>query len=278
VTLLLLQAALISGLVVQRARRRRAEDDARTAHNQLRLSYERIRELGGRLLSAQETERARIAREVHDDIGQQIALLLVDLQRLTNSHQDGHPDVPVLRALMDQADSIAKNANDLSHRLHPAKLRLIGLVPALTSLQHEMSHHNVKIAVSYEDVPPRVPHDVTLCLYRIAQEAVSNAIQHGSARHVSLRLIGSTATLTLIIVDDGSGFEVDAARPKGLGLISMNERVQYLGGTLTIESAAGTGTRVVAVVPLHGANAAKIVDARKRPAGASLPPRRSSTT
>ena len=125
----------------------------------------------------------------------------------------------------------------------------MGLVPSLSSLQREFSKTGVDVAFTHRNVPDRLPHDLTLCLFRIVQEALQNAVRHGSAHSVSLDLAGDPQGLTLAIVDDGVGFDVDAVSAKGLGLISMRERLEPLGGTLEIHSRPGTGTRLNVFVP-----------------------------
>ena len=139
---------------------------------------------------------------------------------------------------------------DLSHRLHPAKLQLIGLVPSLASLQRELSRPDFTIRFSHENVPAPLPHEVTLCVYRIVQEALQNAIRHSAAREVSvsLRRIGNRLALT--IADDGVGFDVNAAWGKGLGLLSMAERLESVDGSVEIQSLPGAGTRVDVTVPV----------------------------
>ena len=138
VALLLAQTALIGGLLVQRSRRQRAEERLVASQAKLRASYDQISDLGGRLLQAQEDERARVARELHDDLGQQIALVVADLQRAADLGER------FARAVLSRAHNLAKSVHDLSHRLHPAKLRLLGLPAALKSLQHELARPGVR--------------------------------------------------------------------------------------------------------------------------------------
>jgi signal transduction histidine kinase len=138
----------------------------------------------------------------------------------------------------------------LSHRLHPAKLRLIGLVAALQSLRLELSQSGIAIAFTHDNVPSTLSPDLTLCLFRVVQEALQNAIKYSKAREVSVHLGGSPFGLTLSVVDDGVGFDVEAASSKGLGLVSMKERLEALGGSLEIRSNPGFGTRVEATAPL----------------------------
>jgi signal transduction histidine kinase len=246
--LLIVQSALIAGLLIQRVRRRRAEVELRKSQVHLLASYERIHDLGSRLLKAQETERSRIARELHDDINQQVALLTMDLE-LVGSVEHDEAKRMAAEALA-RAQGIAKSVHDLSHRLHPAKLRLIGLVAALQALRLELSQSGIAIAFTHENVPSTLSADVTLCLFRVVQEAVQNAIKYSKAREVSVHLAGGPLGLTLTVVDDGVGFDVDAVWGQGLGLVSMKERLDAVGGAFEIRSDPGVGTRVEATVPL----------------------------
>ena len=245
---ILAQASLIAGLLLQRSRRRQAERKMRDSQDALRATYERNRALASRLLHAQENERARIARELHDDISQQMALLEMDLTVLgTAVHGDAEG---LATEVLSRAKGIGKTVHDLSHRLHPAKLRLIGLVPALHGLQRELSQSGIVVSVSDDNVPSTLPPDLTLCLFRIVQEALQNAIRYSGAHAVSVRLSGDAEHLVLVIDDDGRGFDVSAAWGKGLGLISMGERVDAIGGTFKIQSTPGAGTRLEVNVPL----------------------------
>jgi signal transduction histidine kinase len=246
--LVFVQALFIVALLVQRARRRRAEARVRGRERELRASFERIRDLGGRLLNAQETERARIARELHDDISQQVILLSIDLELLVKGRAD--PGRLAGEAL-SRAQSLAKSVHDLSHRLHPARLRLVGLVAALEGLQHDLSTSGIPIAFAHDGVPSMLPPDVMVCVFRTVQEAVQNALKYSRAHQISIRLIGSTRRLALTVADDGVGFDVDAAWGRGLGLISMGERLETIDGTFAIRSTPGAGTTVEVVVPLH---------------------------
>ena len=245
---MLAQTALIAGLLLQRARRRQAERKVLGSQAALRATYERNRALGARLLLAQETERARIARELHDDVSQQMALLEMDLKLMGNAVQ-GDAEALAGEAL-NRARGIARTVHDLSHRLHPAKLRLIGLSAALDGLQRELSQSGIAITVTHDNLPSNLPPELTLCLFRIVQEALQNALRYSAAHAVSVQLNGDAQRLALVIVDDGRGFDVSAEWGKGLGLISMRERVEAIGGTLTIQSTPGAGTRLEVTVPL----------------------------
>jgi signal transduction histidine kinase len=245
------QTALIAGLLIQRSRRRRAESQLRGSEAQLRSSYDRIRDLGARLLNAQETERSRIARELHDDISQQIALLAIDLELLQKP--GSRPAHGLAGAALARVEGIARSVHDISHRLHPAKLRLIGLVTALQSLQRELTRADLVITFTHDDVPAVFSADLTLCVFRVVQEALQNAIKYSGAGHVRVNLSGGPGCLALTIADDGAGFVVESAWGKGLGLISMRERLEAIGGVFDIVSTPGAGTRIDIVVPLESA-------------------------
>ena len=248
VALLIVQSGLIAGLLIQRARRHHAEVELHRSQDSLLTSYDRIRHLGARMLKAQETERSRIARELHDDISQQLGLLAMDI------HQVAVASPGEVKRLAAEArartQEIVRSVHDLSHSLHPTMLRLIGLVAALQTLRLELSHSGIAIAFTHDNVPSPLSADVTLSLFRVVQEALQNAIKYSQAREATVHLAGSPGGLTLSVVDDGVGFDVEGMWGKGLGLVSMKERVEAVGGFLEIRSGPGCGTRVEATVPL----------------------------
>jgi signal transduction histidine kinase len=244
--LLVAQTLLIGALLVQRVHRRRAERQLRSREAELRTSYGRIRDMGGRLLDAQESERSRIARELHDDISQQLALLEMDLEMLAGTGSGpGNPP----SELLERTRQLARSVHDLSHRLHPARLRLIGLVPALDGLCQELSRAEVPITLTHENVPRALPPGLMLCVFRVAQEALQNALKYSGARTVSMNVRADDDGLRLTVADDGRGFDVNAAWGAGLGLLSMAERLDAFEGHLDVQSAPGTGTRIHATVP-----------------------------
>jgi signal transduction histidine kinase len=247
-TALVAQAVLIAGLLVQDARRRRAEEAVWRSQAELRKSYERVRDLGSRLLDAQEHERARIARELHDDISQQLAVLTIELRRLTGRVQG--PAAAIATKVIKRTDDIARSVHDLSHRLHPARLRLAGLVPALEGLRSELSRADFSVTFSHSNVPATLSTELGLSLYRIVQEALHNAAKHSQARTVAVELRAGADGLTLTIVDDGVGFDIEADATRGMGLISVRERVEAVDGTFGIRSHPGQGTALEVRVPL----------------------------
>ncbi|HEY6509114.1 MAG TPA: sensor histidine kinase, partial [Vicinamibacterales bacterium] len=229
---------------------REAERDAHRSQSALGTSLARVRDLGARLLSAQERERARIAGELHDDVSQQLAALRIHLGRLRRTVQ-GDAGVVVAEAAK-RAEDIAASVHDLSHSLHPARLRLMGLVEALEGLRNELSRPDVTITFTHENVPPGLSPDLRLCLFRIVQEALQNALKHSQAHHVLVELRGGPEGITLTIGDDGVGFDVDAMWGKGLGLLSLHERVEAVGGRFHIRSTPGAGTRLEIRLPEGG--------------------------
>ena len=250
-TLLLVQTGLIAGLLLQRLKRRRAEEGIVRSEAQLHTSYTRIRDLAGRLITAQEAERMRIARELHDDVGQQLALLSIELDQLGNSVRDADSSIVArAREASDRTAEISTSVHDLSHQLHPPKLELMGLVVAVAGLRRELAkQHEIEIDFSHAGVPDTLPRDISLCLFRIVQEGLRNAIKHSGAREVSVRLAGDGEGLLLSIADRGVGFDSTSGQ-RGLGLLSMRERLEPLRGTLTIRSSPGAGTQIDVRVPL----------------------------
>jgi len=239
-----LTVVVLAAMVVWTQRRRKTSVSPFGA---IRLE-DRLRDLGRQLLKAQEEERSRIALELHDDISQQAVALAIDLQRII----DGSTEQVrrIVREAQKRVKGLLKSVHDLSHRLHPANLRLVGLVSALSQLQRDLSRPGITITVFSENVAPILPDDVALCLFRIAQEAIQNAIKYSGARNIRVQLQGETQRITLNIIDDGTGFDVESAAGKGLGLLSMHERAESVGGTLKIVSRKNAGTRVQASVPL----------------------------
>ena len=171
------QAGLIAGLLIQASRRREAEK--RLVQNQAKLqaSYAQLSDVGGRLLLAQELERSRIARELHDDLGQQMAVLAMDLQAVEDGPRDRTERRKRLRAAQDRIQSLAKSVHDLSHRLHPARLRLLGTVAAVEGLIREQPHPGVSVVFRHENVPEEIDERLSLCVYRVVQEALQNALK-----------------------------------------------------------------------------------------------------
>jgi signal transduction histidine kinase len=208
--------------------------------------------IAAKLLRAQEEERRRIAREMHDDWTQRLALACIDLVKL--ERHIGTPEValPLLRTLHEQLVQLSEDVHSLSRQLHPAILDDLGLVEALRSECASFARRE-GIAVSYRPgaVPTPVPRDVALCVYRVAQEALRNVAKHAAVDETRVVLAATGPELVLRVEDDGVGFDAAAAR-SGLGLSSMEERVRLVRGNLVIASAPGRGTTVEVRAPVTG--------------------------
>ena len=210
------------------------------------------RDLKRRLIEAEERERNRVARELHDDIGQQLVTLSMDIARLREMLPAQSDARALTTTLRDQVLTLARGIQSISRRLHSPKIDILGLAGAAGSLCQELSaQHRVDIIYSHEAVPTEIPCDVALHLYRVLQEALANAIKHSGARHYTVTLRGTAEGLLLDVADDGCGFDVSAAleRP-GLGLVSMRDRLNLVNGAAVIESTVGRGTRIHALVNL----------------------------
>jgi two-component system sensor histidine kinase UhpB len=225
------------------------EKQLRDSEEELNDNYHRVRDLAGKLINAQEDERRRIALELHDDISQRMALLSIrldDVDRelpagVTKAHDD-------LAGLKRQTEEVARAVHDLSHQLHSSILQNLGLSDGLRGLCRTVAQqHRVVVDLDVDGVAG-LPDDVSLCLYRVAQEALNNAVRHGRAKQVWVQLRQDGGLTRLEIEDAGTGFNPAAARSNGLGLVSMQERLRMVGGTLTLTSSAGHGTVIEAVV------------------------------
>ena len=206
-----------------------------------------LRDLSARLISAQEEERSRIARELHDDFNQRLALLAVDLEQLAGRQPTSFGDLSgSLKALLRRTKELSSDIHRLSHQLHPSILQHLGLVVATKSLCTEISDQNgIHIELVHHGVPISLPGNIALCLYRIVQEALRNVIKHSGAESARIEFKGSPDELTLRISDDGMGFDPESARTRrGLGLLSMRERLRLVNGTISFGRSEPAGTRI----------------------------------
>jgi len=225
-----------------------------------KLAEEALSSVSRRLIEAQEQERAWIARELHDDINQRIAIVGIEAdtleQKLPASATDFRSSVDHLRTHLSE---IGSEIQAISHRLHSSKLEYLGLVPACKSFCNEVVEHNaVTVDFTSENVPPDVPQEISLCLFRILQESLTNAIKHSGAQRFDAQLRGLGSELQLIVRDCGIGFDASAVIVnRGLGLVSMRERVSLAKGVLLITSQPGHGTEIEARVPVMQKPAAK---------------------
>ncbi len=246
---------LIVALLAQRARRslRKAEED-------LRLSHIERRRLTGRLLQAQEDESRKIARELHDDLGQGLALLTVEMDLLRQKPPAAADLGTQMQALLGHVKHLSSSVHDLSHHLHPSKLEQLGLVAAIGGLCKELTHsHGLEIEFTNRQIATAIPPDTVVCLYRIVQEGLRNTIKHSGARHARVELSGTARAVCLGIIDDGTGFNPRLIHSNGgLGLVSMRERVFHVGGEIAIDSRTPGGTRLHVRVPLGEAAGTRV--------------------
>jgi PAS domain S-box-containing protein len=237
--------------------RRRAEQALRMSEEALRRSRDEIRRLAGRLIRAQEEERRRISRELHDDLNQRLAALAIAVSRVRSGMTE--PNGEVARQLTQIQQRIITLTNDvraLSHALHPPALEHAGLVPALESLCAEFAadtgiETELAVADDLSDTSPDI--DIALCIYRVAQESLKNTAAHSGTRSAALRLSRMSDAIELSVSDVGRGFDSgESARLRGLGLRSMKERVRLLQGQLHVGRRPGGGTEVRVRLPLRG--------------------------
>ena len=228
-----------------------------------KAAEETMSNLGGRLIEAQEKERRRIARDLHDHIGQRIAVVLWDLRKLEGELPVDAPETvrQQVESSLQSLSDISSEVHALSHQLHSAKLELMGMVSAMKSFCQEFAEqHQVEVAFHHGEIPPDLDPDTSLCLFRILQEALMNALKYSGVRQFEVELEAERSQIQLTIRDRGVGFDVQAAsRQPGLGLVSMMERVGLVKGRMSVESAPqkGTAVRVWApIVVVHPSHAA----------------------
>jgi PAS domain S-box-containing protein len=217
-----------------------------------KLAEEALSSVSRRLIEAQETERRRIARDLHDDIGQRLALLAVTIEQLKETPADSEQERQTyIQELQNQTSEIAADLQAISHELHSAKLEHLGLVAAMSGFCKELSmQQKVDIVFTHQNIPHYVRQEISLCLFRVLQEGLHNAVKYSGVRHFEVELVGTIGAIHLTIHDSGSGFDPEAAmRGRGLGLTSMQERLKLVDGEIFIESQPQRGTTIRAVVP-----------------------------
>ena len=217
----------------------------------LRQRDDELQRLAGHLIEAQEEERRRISRELHDDIGQRVALLSCELDLVHNSSkaQSRHErEAAVLPKVRKELDSIATGIHELSHELHSASLQCCGLKVALKDLCWKYSNnHHLEVELQAEHFDAKLPPDVALCLFRVAQEALANALKHSHTKKVFVTVDQDAEKVRLTVKDFGIGFD-PGAQSGGIGLMSMRERLRFCGGLLSVTSAPNAGTEIAAEV------------------------------
>ena len=245
------------GTKVDITERKRAEERLRENEAALQASYEEIQRLAGSLIAAQDTERARIARDLHDDVSQQLAALSITLSGLRRRVGAAPDDIDLhdgMASIQQRVVALANSVRGLSHGLHPDVLKHAGLAGTLATHCAGLSRqHAVNVTCIAEGDLASIDLGSALCLYRIAQEALHNVVKHARARHADVRLRCADDNAELTVTDDGTGFDIAKTRKggKGLGLVNISERVRIAGGTLTVVTECDKGTQVRVRLPLN---------------------------
>ncbi|MGA2118889.1 MAG: sensor histidine kinase [Bryobacteraceae bacterium] len=227
----------------------RLERQTYSRYVELARSQHELQRLSSRLVDAQEIERRSLSRELHDGIGQALGALLVDIGRLSTTVSDDRPEV---KAQLDNMKSVAErtfqSVRNIALLLRPSMLDDLGLVAALEWQGREVSRRSeIEVSVESENVPEDLPDEYRICIYRLVQEALNNAVRHSGARNAKVTVTRSAKGLAVQVNDDGRGF--DPKRVRGLGMLGMEERVNRLGGTFTVSSQPGQGVSIAADLP-----------------------------
>jgi signal transduction histidine kinase len=260
-------ASLSRAIQVRQLRRQVAAQQAALARytQELEQHREELRRLTATLLQVQEEERRRLSCELHDDLNQKLAVLVMDVDALerqaaqepgrpaekarAGGPREGHPLRAALRTLRGRVVELSDDVRGLAYRLHPSILDHLGLAIALQSYVEEFAkREKIRVTFTHRNVPEQLPPELATCLYRVAQEGLRNVAKHAQAARAALTLWRAGAALHLSIKDAGVGFTPGEQR--GLGLISMQERVRAVNGSLTVRTRRGYGTRIVAKVPM----------------------------
>ena len=244
----------VGGIALDITLRKQAEQAVQEREQELRRSQEMLQALGRRLITAQEEERRRISRELHDDMNQRLAVLALSIQSTQQSVTESDPLHAILHKLYDDVASISDDIRRLAYQLHPSVLDDLGLKIALQSfVQDFIQWAHIPATFHAQNVPEVIPQDIAACLYRLTQESLRNVARHAHASKVTVALTGEKGGLRLSIVDNGKGFHLETLRKnkRGLGLIGMQERVSYVNGTFAIQAVPGNGTEIQVWVPIH---------------------------
>ncbi|MFZ1747291.1 MAG: PAS domain S-box protein [Nitrospirales bacterium] len=242
-----------TGIVRDITARKKTERALHCRERELEQSQEELRALGAQLISAQEDERRRLSRELHDDMNQRLAMVALEIDSVQRSLPESDPMQKTLHHLNDQVSALSDSVLHLAYQLHPSILDDLGLVVALKSSIKEFSQwENIAVTFQPRDVPHILPQDIASCVYRVTQECLRNVAKHAEASQVFVEVVGLEAGLQLVITDNGKGFIPEAVRlgTHGLGLIGMKERIRVVQGTFEVKSSKGKGTTITAWMPL----------------------------
>jgi len=246
----LFEFILVVGLAINVVKRRRVERSLREAEKS-------AQQFGGRLMQAQEAERSRVSRELHDDITQRLACVIFEIELFEIEQKEawwqGRSAMNRrLSKIREEIVRLCEDVRSLAYKIHPSQLEFLGLAKALKAESDKFSRQaGVAVDADFQNIPDKLPTQAALCLFRVAQEALRNVGRHSKAKAVAIRLTAEKAGIQLVISDDGVGFDSSQRHPEAsLGLASMRERVQLLGGKVEIQSKSGHGTTISAWTPL----------------------------
>ena len=228
----------------------RLDRQTRVRYVELARSRHALQQLSARLVDAQETERRAISRELHDEVGQALGALLVDIGRLSSTLLGVHPEAKAqLDNLKLLAERTFQTVRNIALLLRPSMLDDLGLAAALEWQGREVSRRSeIEVSVESDSVPECLPDEYTIYIYRLVQEALNNAVRHSGARNAKVVVERLANSIVVRVTDDGRGF--DPGRSRGMGILGMEERVKRLGGTLRVESQPGKGATVIADLPI----------------------------
>ena len=242
------------GVVTDITDRKCAEENLRQSQEELRQHRAQLQDLTSKLITAQEQERQRIARELHDDVSQRLAALVFDVASL-EQHPPLLPELigKALKPVREQLERLSDDLHDLAYKLHPSILEHADLQPAIEDQVREVTKRTgLSVSLKVNHVPGSLPLAHSTCLFRVLQESLQNIVKHAGATEATVKLSGSSTGVGLSVIDNGTGFDASdkSAHHKGLGLTSMQERLRLLQGLLRVHSRPGGGTKVCAWIPL----------------------------
>ena len=245
----------IHDVTARKAAEESVQDALLQSKSELRQNRKALRALTARLITAREEETQHLARELHDDFGQRVAVLAMELATLAKNIEPAQPAaLENLKLAMAEAERLADDLQDISHRLHPSIIDDLGLAAALRSeCMSTMDQFKIPIEINSAGVPERLPKDVSLCVYRVVQEALRNMVKHSHATEARVSLSAVQDTLVLTIEDNGVGFNSSQMKSRGgLGLVSMEERARLVAGSFSVKSNPIDGTQVKITIPMEG--------------------------
>jgi signal transduction histidine kinase len=228
--------------------------ERKAALEDLKAAHAELQQFTPRLISAQEKEKQRISRDLHDDIGQRLALLRIGLDKLDQTIPfEKAVQHAQMRSLLTQLDDLVVGVHNISHQLHSSNLELLGLSVALKGVCQQLAdQYGIVIDLMTQELPKTLPGELSLCFYRTAQEGLMNALKHSGSRRIDVSLGCRGQILRMRIKDFGIGFD-PAVLGKGLGLVTMQERLRMVGGVLRVNSVQGKGTELEAEARIRDA-------------------------